>query len=109
MYVIHPLDLAELLGDGYQNEQQRSEASFAQHAGWDEKEEDCACNGTGWCLSNLDQWHRCPYHGAGKPHPEDDLLDEAEEAWRGVALGLEAGKAEAVEVAKEDDSDDVPF
>lgn len=31
----------------------------------------CPCRG-GWLLSDYDTWHRCPLHGKGVPHPEDD-------------------------------------
>ena len=32
----------------------------------------CPCRGNGWFLSDLDTWHRCPIHGHGVPHPEDE-------------------------------------
>ena len=32
---------------------------------------DCPCR-NGWFLSDVDTWHRCPIHGHGVPHPEDD-------------------------------------
>lgn len=32
----------------------------------------CACRGFGWLRSDLDTLHRCPLHGKGVPHPEDD-------------------------------------
>lgn len=32
----------------------------------------CPCRGGGWLLSNGDTWHRCPQHGTGVPHPEDE-------------------------------------
>lgn len=94
MYGIHPDDLAEELGDGYPNEQLRYEASFSQH-GWHEEHEQCKCHGNGYALSTLDQWHKCPYHGEGKRHPDDDYLDEAELQVRGVAIGLTAGQEES--------------
>ena len=28
----------------------------------------CSCLGHGWWLSDLDTWHKCPYHDG--PHPE---------------------------------------
>ena len=31
----------------------------------------CPCR-NGWLLSDLDTWHRCPVHGQGVPHPEDE-------------------------------------
>lgn len=99
-------DRDEDVSDGYSNESQRSEAAFAQQ-GWDSNPDLCKCNGGGWVLSNLDQWHRCPIHGAGLPHPEDEVLDAAEEELRGVKLGLEAGKSEPESNGVEEDS--VPF
>ena len=39
---------------------------------------DCPCRGRGWLLSDLDTWHRCPIHGKGKPHPEDERAHEAQ-------------------------------
>ena len=32
----------------------------------------CPCRGTGWLVSDYDTYHRCPLHGGGAPHPEDD-------------------------------------
>ena len=32
----------------------------------------CPCQGRGWFLSDYDTWHRCPIHGVGLPHPEDE-------------------------------------
>lgn len=34
----------------------------------------CPCRG-GWLLSDYDTWHRCPIHGNGVPHPEDEGAD----------------------------------
>lgn len=31
----------------------------------------CICSG-GWLLSDYDTYHRCPFHGQGVPHPEED-------------------------------------
>ena len=31
----------------------------------------CACRGTGWHLSDVDTWHKCPIHFTNQPHPED--------------------------------------
>ena len=36
----------------------------------------CPCKGSGWLLSDYDTWHRCPRHGAGVPHPEDEMTRE---------------------------------
>jgi len=43
----------------------------------------CGCQGRGWALSQVDTWHRCPYHGNGVPHPEDDNVGEKPEAQPG--------------------------
>lgn len=32
----------------------------------------CECRG-GWLLSDYDTWHRCPLHGRGVPHPEEEV------------------------------------
>lgn len=51
----------------------------------------CPCSGRGWLGSDLDTWHRCPLHGQGVPHPEDEevfhnevlhLLTIRRAAWR---------------------------
>lgn len=36
----------------------------------------CPCQGNGWLLSNFDAWHRCPLHGEGVPHPEEEWYNE---------------------------------
>jgi hypothetical protein len=41
----------------------------------------CECRG-GWLLSDLDTWHRCPIHGVGVPHPEDEHTKFDREAHR---------------------------
>ena len=33
---------------------------------------ECPCGGRGWFFSDLDTTHRCPLHGGGVPHPEDE-------------------------------------
>jgi len=40
------------------------------------EEVDCLCRGRGWLLSDYDAWYRCPLHGQGMPHPEEDYQDE---------------------------------
>lgn len=33
----------------------------------------CRCRGTGYALSEVDTWHKCPVHYTpGQRHPEDD-------------------------------------
>lgn len=36
---------------------------------------ECPCGGRGWFFSDLDTTHRCPFHGGGVPHPEDENAD----------------------------------
>jgi hypothetical protein len=37
----------------------------------------CGCRGSGWALSDVDTWHKCPiHHKPGQRHPEDDYDDE---------------------------------
>lgn len=37
----------------------------------------CLCRGSGYALSDLDTWHKCPYHCTPTTrHPEDDYDDE---------------------------------
>jgi hypothetical protein len=31
----------------------------------------CACGGSGYWSSPFDTWEVCPYHSAGKRHPDD--------------------------------------
>jgi len=31
----------------------------------------CPCHGSGWALSEVDTWHKCPIHYNGQAHPED--------------------------------------
>lgn len=33
---------------------------------------ECLCNGGGWVSSEVDTWHKCPYHFKNQPHPEYD-------------------------------------
>lgn len=43
-------------------------------AAWNQVNPDnCPCQGRGWLLSDFDTWHRCQMHGAGVPHPEDEV------------------------------------
>ena len=64
---------------------------------------DCPCRGRGWIASDLDTWHRCPIHGRGVPHPEDEesefdmeahLLRVRREAW--AAFRTRSGLPERV-------------
>ena len=32
----------------------------------------CRCQGSGWILSEIDTWHKCPDHFKNQPHPEFD-------------------------------------
>ena len=41
---------------------------------WQDRDpERCGCGGSGWWLSELDTWHRCPVHATEENarHPED--------------------------------------
>ena len=43
----------------------------------DEDPSKCECRGSGWALSDVDTWHRCPVHYQGHdPPPEDDYNQE---------------------------------
>jgi len=49
-----------------------------------ENEGECPCHGSGWALSEVDTWHKCPVHFRGQLSPEasDGLPFEAlEEAY----------------------------
>ena len=49
----------------------------AQAGYWENEDETvCGCNGKGWFLSDVDTWHKCPYHRPDAPHPEDDSDDD---------------------------------
>ena len=51
----------------------REEFRYLESGQWAEEDpKECPCNGSGWLLSDLDTWHRCPTHGKGKPCPDDD-------------------------------------
>jgi hypothetical protein len=71
-------------------------------AGWwaSENEDECACHGKGWALSEVDTWHKCPVHFHGQPSPEDcDGFESAEEyeTYRDICLvtwAVEHGLAE---------------
>jgi hypothetical protein len=41
------------------------------------KPNECLCHGSGWALSDLDTWHKCPQHYKGQTHPEDFDYNEA--------------------------------
>jgi hypothetical protein len=41
----------------------------------DPDEKVCGCRGSGYALSDVDTWHKCPYHPATR-HPEDDYYDD---------------------------------
>jgi hypothetical protein len=65
----------------------------------------CECR-NGWLHSDWDTWHRCPLHGKGVPHPEDEggefdyqahslrIYREAYASFRdeAVALGMTRGE-----------------
>ena len=43
-----------------------------------EDPKDCPCGGSGWALSDVDTFHKCPKHHTDQPHPEDH--EELEDA-----------------------------
>lgn len=50
---------------------------FSQGYWADPDPKQCGCRGTGYALSDLDTWHKCPYHATPTTrHPEDDYGDE---------------------------------
>lgn len=70
----------------------------------------CRCHGSGWALSEVDTWHKCPVHFVpGTPHPDEaEYLDGLAEA--PVAGDLEGYAAtyrlpEALPMTE----DDIPF
>jgi hypothetical protein len=55
----------------------QDEYNFCQSGQWAElNPSKCPCR-SGWMLSDLDTWHRCPMHGAGVPHPEEFNRDDS--------------------------------
>lgn len=51
--------------------------NYARANVWaDSDPERCGCHGSGWFLSDLDTFHRCPVHYTGQPHPEEDTPNE---------------------------------
>jgi len=48
----------------------------------DEDADRCGCKGSGWWLSELDTWHKCPLHAPNAEHPEymqyDQMLIDAQ-------------------------------
>lgn len=59
----------------------------------DTDESICGCRGSGWWLSEVDTWHKCPFHGHDAPHPEGPHPDEGCE----VAPPLPAAEAPSVQ------------
>lgn len=63
----------------------------------------CGCGGRGWWSSQVDTWHKCPYHHkVGQRHPEDDDCDMSDEAAPAVSY-----IATVAPTVYEDD--DIPF
>lgn len=66
----------------------------------------CSCRG-GWWLSELDTWHKCPYHKG--PHPEEE---EYESGPKGCCPEVQVEPSpyeRALQKAKEAEDDDLPF
>lgn len=62
----------EMWAPRYGSEGQSYYYNYAEANQWAHPEAgQCGCRGRGWWLSEVDTWHQCPYHGKGKPHPED--------------------------------------
>jgi hypothetical protein len=38
--------------------------------------EACGCRGSGWWLSEVDTFHKCPFHAPDAPHPLDEDCEE---------------------------------
>jgi hypothetical protein len=51
----------------------------------DEDEAACGCRGSGWWLSELDTFHKCPLHAPDAPHPLDEEVPE-DDALLGLPL-----------------------
>lgn len=50
---------------------------FSQGYWADRDPKRCRCHGSGYALSELDTWHKCPYHHSkDSRHPEDDYYDD---------------------------------
>lgn len=49
----------------------------------DENPNNCRCRGSGWVLSELDTWHKCPVHFKNQIHPEDYYPDVCPECGDG--------------------------
>ncbi len=41
--------------------------------------ERCGCRGSGWWLSDLDTFHKCPCHYNGQRHPEDYPYEDTDD------------------------------
>jgi hypothetical protein len=51
--------------------------SFSEGYWADPDKKVCGCRGSGYALSDVDTWHKCPYHCTPTTrHPEDDYGDD---------------------------------
>jgi hypothetical protein len=66
----------------------------------------CRCKGHGWTLSEVDTWHRCPFHGVGKAHPDDEVEEEMEGPRQVFSAVPEVAREE---VREEEDENHIPF
>ncbi|HEV8529961.1 MAG TPA: hypothetical protein VGT00_00930 [Methylomirabilota bacterium] len=41
--------------------------------------EECPCRGSGWALSEVDTFHKCPIHFDGQRSPEEAEFDDGED------------------------------
>ena len=68
----------------------------------------CGCRGTGYALSQVDTWHKCPVHFTpGQRHPEDDH-DECDALIIDV-VDVRTVAAMAAVTPADINEDDIPF
>lgn len=61
----------------------QDEFNYMQSGQWAERNPlTCPCKGSGWKLSDLDTWHECPYHKHGSTHPEVEMEEPVDPAFR---------------------------
>ena len=69
----------------------------------------CGCRGTGYALSEVDTWHKCPVHYTpGQRHPEDDH-DECEAQDTNEVLDARTIAAMAAVTPAVINDDEIPF
>lgn len=83
-------------------------------AGWaDQSAAQCLCHGSGWALSDMDTWHRCPEHFRGQVCPEYayDADGPKEDRFSTYSAYVEdrVRKSLALDGIEYDNDDDIPF